>query len=67
MTCTEIPEIPESLVARPITSTPQMSSAREVDYMKGVEMLVTNFEFKPLKKTDLGVAQALFDPYNRPC
>ena len=28
-------------------------------HMKGVGMLVRNFE--PLKETDLGVAQALFD------
>ena len=30
--------------------------------MKGVAMLVGNFELKPLKETDLGVAQAFFDP-----
>ena len=30
--------------------------------MKGVAMLVGNFELKPLKETDLGVAQASFDP-----
>ena len=30
--------------------------------MKGVGMLVGNFELKPLKETDLGVAQASFDP-----
>ena len=30
--------------------------------MKGVGMLVGNFEGKPLKETDRGVAQAFFDP-----
>ena len=30
--------------------------------MKGVGMLVGNFWIKPLKETDLGVAQAFFDP-----
>ena len=30
--------------------------------MKGVGMLVEKFWIKPLKKTDLGVAQAFFDP-----
>ena len=31
-------------------------------HMKGVGMLVGNFTFKPLKETDLGVAQTFFDP-----
>ena len=31
-------------------------------HMKGVGMLVANFELNPLKETDLGVAQAFFDP-----
>ena len=31
-------------------------------HMKGVGMLVGNFELNPLKGTDLRVAQALFDP-----
>ena len=35
--------------------------------MKGVGMLVGNFELNPQKKTDLGVAQAFFDPLKRPC
>ena len=30
--------------------------------MKGVGMLVGNFELNPQKETDLGVAQAFFDP-----
>ena len=30
--------------------------------MKGVGMLVGNFELNPLKETDLGVAQVLFLP-----
>ena len=31
--------------------------------MKGVGMLIGNFEFNPLiKEIDLGVAQAFFDP-----
>ena len=39
MTCTEIPEIPESLVARPITSTFQMSS----EY--GISVLIPKISF----------------------
>ena len=31
-------------------------------HMRGVGMLVGNFELKPLKETNLGVAQAFFDP-----
>ena len=31
-------------------------------HMKGVGVLVGNFELNPLKETDLGVAQAFFDP-----
>ena len=31
-------------------------------HMKRVGMLVGNFELNPLKETDLGVAQAFFDP-----
>ena len=31
-------------------------------YMKGVGMLVGNFELKPLKETDMGVAQAFLTP-----
>ena len=31
-------------------------------HMKGVGMLVANFELNSLKETDLGVAQAFFDP-----
>ena len=31
-------------------------------HMKGVGMLVGNFELNPRKETDLGVAQAFFDP-----
>ena len=30
--------------------------------MKGVGMLVGNFELNPQKETDLGGAQAFFDP-----
>ena len=30
--------------------------------MKGLGMLVGNFELNPLKETDLGVDQAFFDP-----
>ena len=31
-------------------------------HVKGAGMLVGNFEIKPLKETNLGVAQAFFDP-----
>ena len=31
-------------------------------HMKGVGMLVGNFELNPQKETDLGGAQAFFDP-----
>ena len=31
-------------------------------HMKRVGMLVGNFELNPLKETDLGVAQAFFEP-----
>ena len=31
-------------------------------HMEGVGMLVGNFELNPLKKTNLGVAQAFFEP-----
>ena len=34
----------------------------ETPHMKGVGMLVGNFELNPLKETDLGVAQVLFLP-----
>ena len=30
--------------------------------MKGMGMLVGNFELNPLKETDLGLAQAFLDP-----
>ena len=36
-----------------------MVPAGGTPHMKGVEILVRNFE--PLKETDLGVAQAFFD------
>ena len=31
-------------------------------HIKGVGMLIRNFELNPLKETDLGMAQAFFDP-----
>ena len=34
----------------------------ETPHIKGVGMLVGNFELNPLKETDLGVAQAFFHP-----
>jgi len=35
--------------------------------MKETGMLVGKLELKPLKETNLGVAQALFYLYRRPC
>ena len=32
-------------------------------HMIGAGMLVINFELNPLKKTNLGMAQAFFDPW----
>ena len=34
----------------------------ETPHMKGVRMLVGNFELNPLKETDLGVAQGFLTP-----
>ena len=40
----------------------KMPGGGETQHMKGVGMLVGNFELNPLKKTDVGVAQVLFLP-----
>ena len=39
-----------------------MVGGGETPHMKVMGMLVGNFELNPLKKTNLGVAQAFFDP-----
>ena len=41
---------------------PTDAGGGETPQMEGVGKLVGNFELHPLKETDLGVAQAFFDP-----
>ena len=50
------------LILHSLSFRPCVARGRGTPHMKGVGMLVGNFELHPLKETDPGVAQAFFNP-----